>query len=114
MIFIIIFDNLLIIHTVNISSESFYIYPNPSHDNFTLRLSENNLPLSVTMTTNKIYDAFYADYNQQTAFLHSHSYTGNPLACSAALATLEIFESDDVLVARMQSGATIFSSSAKS
>lgn len=54
------------------------------------------LPLSVVMTTDKVYQAFYAD---QTArgFLHSHSYTGNPLACRAALATLDIFAQDDVL-----------------
>lgn len=54
------------------------------------------LPLSIVMTTDDIYQAFYAD---QTArgFLHSHSYTGNPLACRAALATLAIFEQDDVL-----------------
>ncbi len=54
------------------------------------------LPLSVTLTTDAIYQAFYDD---QTArgFLHSHSYTGNALACSAALATLDIFEQDDVL-----------------
>ncbi len=60
-------------------------------------LTGGYLPLSVTLTTNEIYNAFYADYNKQTAFLHSHSYTGNPLACSAALATLELFEKNDVI-----------------
>lgn len=54
------------------------------------------LPLSVVMTTNKIYQAFYADETSR-GFLHSHSYTGNPLACSAALATLDIFIEDDIL-----------------
>ncbi len=54
------------------------------------------LPLSIVMTTDAIYQAFYADENAR-GFLHSHSYTGNPLACRAALATLEIFEQDDVL-----------------
>jgi len=54
------------------------------------------LPLSVVMTTDDIYQAFYAD-DVSRAFLHSHSYTGNPLACSAALATLDIFASDDVI-----------------
>jgi adenosylmethionine-8-amino-7-oxononanoate aminotransferase len=43
-----------------------------------------------------MYDAFYAD-SATLGFLHSHSYTGNPLACSAALATLAIFEDDDYL-----------------
>ena len=55
------------------------------------------LPLSVVLTSDEIYGAFYCDYNEHKAFLHSHSYTGNPIACAAALATLEIFESDDVL-----------------
>lgn len=56
------------------------------------------LPLSVVLTRDEIYAAFYDD---QTArgFLHSHSYTGNPLACRAALAVLDIFEQDDVLAA---------------
>ncbi|MDD2700119.1 MAG: adenosylmethionine--8-amino-7-oxononanoate transaminase [Sideroxydans sp.] len=54
------------------------------------------LPLSVVMTTDDIYQAFYADESAR-GFLHSHSYTGNPLACRAALATLDIFAQDDVL-----------------
>lgn len=54
------------------------------------------LPLSIVMTTNNIYQAFYADETAR-GFLHSHSYTGNPLACRAALATLDIFEQDKVL-----------------
>jgi len=60
-------------------------------------LTGGYLPLSVVMTSNEVYNAFYCDYNEYKAFLHSHSYTGNPLACSAALATLEIFEQNDVL-----------------
>jgi adenosylmethionine-8-amino-7-oxononanoate aminotransferase len=60
-------------------------------------LTGGYLPLSVVMTTNDVYQAFYCEYNEYKAFLHSHSYTGNPLACTAALATLEIFESMDVL-----------------
>jgi adenosylmethionine---8-amino-7-oxononanoate aminotransferase len=54
------------------------------------------LPLSVVLTKDKIYQAFYHD-KVTKAFLHSHSYTGNPLACSAALATLSIFETDNIL-----------------
>ena len=54
------------------------------------------LPLSVVLTRDEIYQAFYAD-EVTKGFLHSHSYTGNPLACSAALATLAIFESDNVI-----------------
>ncbi len=56
------------------------------------------LPLSIVMTTDIVYRAFYADETAR-GFLHSHSYTGNPLACRAALATLDIFIQDDVLSA---------------
>jgi len=56
------------------------------------------LPLSVVMTRDEIYQAFYADETAR-GFLHSHSYTGNPLACRAALATLDIFAQDNVLAA---------------
>ncbi len=54
------------------------------------------LPLSAVMTNDEIYRAFYADETAR-GFLHSHSYTGNPLACRAALATLDIFVRDDAL-----------------
>ena len=60
-------------------------------------LTGGYLPLAIVMTTNNVYNAFYCDYNEHKAFLHSHSYTGNPLACAAALATLELFEASDVL-----------------
>jgi len=60
-------------------------------------LTGGYLPLSVVLTTNTVYDAFYDDYEKLTAFLHSHSYTGNPLGCAAALGTLEIFNSRDVI-----------------
>lgn len=54
------------------------------------------LPLSVVLTTDRVYAAFYND-DAARGFLHSHSYTGNPLACTAALATLRLFERDNVL-----------------
>ena len=60
-------------------------------------LTGGYLPLSAVMTTEEVYAAFYDEYANLTAFLHSHSYTGNPLACAAALATLGIFASDNVL-----------------
>jgi adenosylmethionine-8-amino-7-oxononanoate aminotransferase len=60
-------------------------------------LTGGYLPLSVVLTTDEVYRAFYDDYTKLTAFLHSHSYTGNPLGCTAALATLDIFASDPVL-----------------
>jgi len=59
-------------------------------------ISGGYLPLSLSMTTDTIYQTFYADQTQQ-GFLHSHSYTGNPLACAAALACLNIFETESVL-----------------
>lgn len=60
-------------------------------------LTGGYLPLSAVLTTEAVYRAFYDEYNRLTAFLHSHSYTGNALACSAALASLDIFASDAVL-----------------
>jgi len=74
-------------------------HANISPDFMTLSkgLTGGYLPLSVVMTTEDIYQAFYCDYNEYKAFLHSHSYTGNPLACSAALATLELFETTDTI-----------------
>ena len=55
------------------------------------------LPLSAVLTTARIYAAFYAEYTSGKAFLHSHSYTGNALACRAALETLAIFRDEPVL-----------------
>ena len=60
-------------------------------------LTGGYLPLSAVLATERIYAAFYDEYTRLNAFLHSHSYTGNALACTAALATLDIFASDDVL-----------------
>jgi adenosylmethionine---8-amino-7-oxononanoate aminotransferase len=59
-------------------------------------LSGGYLPLSVVLTTETVYEAFYDD-EAARGFLHSHSYTGNPLACRAALAALSVLEDDRVL-----------------
>jgi adenosylmethionine-8-amino-7-oxononanoate aminotransferase len=59
-------------------------------------ISGGYLPLSLVMTTDHIYEAFYSE-DITRGFLHSHSYTGNALACRAALATLQIFRDDDVI-----------------
>lgn len=64
------------------------------------------LPLSTVLTTDQIYQAFYHDATVK-GFLHSHSYTGNPLACSAALATLAIFEADNVIGKNREKSAYI-------
>lgn len=60
-------------------------------------LTGGYLPLSVVLTSNEIYMKFYCDYNEYKAFLHSHSYTGNALACAAANATLDIFENENII-----------------
>jgi adenosylmethionine-8-amino-7-oxononanoate aminotransferase len=60
-------------------------------------LTGGYLPMAAVLTTNQVYGAFYDDYATLRAFLHSHTYTGNPLACAAALATLDIFRDDDVI-----------------
>lgn len=62
-------------------------------------ITSGTLPLSVVLTTDAVFDAFYHDYVEDKAFLHSHSYTGNPLACAAACETLRIFEDEDVIAA---------------
>ena len=54
------------------------------------------LPLAAVLATQTIYDGFLDD-SRERAFLHSHSYTGNPLACAAALASLAVFRDDDIL-----------------
>ena len=59
-------------------------------------ISGGYLPLSVVLTRKQIYENFYSE-DLARAFLHSHSYTGNPLACRAALATLDIFRDDAML-----------------
>jgi len=69
-------------------------------------ISGGTLPLSLVMTTDAVYAAFYDDLTAR-GFLHSHSYTGNPLACRAALATLAIFEEDGVLAATRRLAARI-------
>lgn len=59
-------------------------------------LTGGYLPMSVTVTTQAIYDAFYADYSEGKAFVHSHTYAGNPLACAAALAVQHIFRTQPI------------------
>ncbi len=60
-------------------------------------LTGGYLPMAITITTDIIYDAFYADYNEGKAFMHSHTYSGNPLGCSAALAVQRIFKEDNIM-----------------
>jgi adenosylmethionine-8-amino-7-oxononanoate transaminase len=60
-------------------------------------ITSGTLPLAATLTTDKIYNAFYAGYNKEKTFYHGHTYTANPIACRAALASLEIFQEEDTL-----------------
>ena len=60
-------------------------------------LTGGYLPLAATITTEEIYEAFLGPYEDFTAFLHGHTYTGNPLGASAALANLKIFRDEDTL-----------------
>lgn len=69
-------------------------------------ISAGYLPLSLVMTTDAIYQTFY-DEDYTKGFLHSHSYTGNPLACTAALATLSIFEDDNILEQNKEKAALL-------
>jgi adenosylmethionine-8-amino-7-oxononanoate aminotransferase len=69
-------------------------------------ISGGYLPLSIVLSRDEIFEAFYHD-DTARAFLHSHSYTGNPLACRAALATLDLFASDNVLAVNAQKSAKL-------
>ncbi len=60
-------------------------------------LTGGYLPLAATLTTDEVYSAFLGRYDEFKTFFHGHSYTANPLGCAAALATLSIFEREDVL-----------------
>jgi adenosylmethionine---8-amino-7-oxononanoate aminotransferase len=55
------------------------------------------LPLAATLTTEEVYAAFLGEHHEYRTFFHGHTYTGNPLACAAALATLDVFESERTL-----------------
>ena len=72
-------------------------------------LTGGMLPLAAVLTNESVYRAFYADYAAGRAFLHSHSYTGNPLACAAALGTLDVFASEDVLARNRRLAALMWS-----
>lgn len=60
-------------------------------------ITSGYLPLAATLTTRHIYDAFYADYAKRKTFYHGHTYTANPVACAAGLASLEVFEIEKTL-----------------
>ncbi|MEE9610378.1 MAG: adenosylmethionine--8-amino-7-oxononanoate transaminase [Desulfatiglandales bacterium] len=73
------------------------------------------LPLAVTISTQKVFDAFLGEYKGKKTFFHGHTYTANPLACAAALANLEVFQKEDTLgklqskIGQLKEGLKIFS-----
>lgn len=71
-------------------------------------ITSGSLPLGVTMTTERIYNAFYADYNKKKTFYHGHTYAANPIACSAALESLKVFEEEGTL-SRLKELVPLFS-----
>jgi adenosylmethionine---8-amino-7-oxononanoate aminotransferase len=64
-------------------------------------ISGGYLPLAATLATQKVFDAFLGEPSEGRTFFHGHTYTGNPLACAAAIASLALFEKND-LVASVQ------------
>ncbi len=60
-------------------------------------LTGGYMPMAITISTQEIYDAFYDDYLKGKAFMHSHTYAGNPLACACANTVLDIFKEDQIL-----------------
>lgn len=70
-------------------------------------LTGGYLPLSAVLTGDEVYQAFYDDYQNLTAFLHSHSFTGNPLGCRAALASIALFDEYNTLTANQRLAATM-------
>lgn len=72
-------------------------------------LTGGYLPMAAVLTTDLVYQAFYDDYATLRAFLHSHTYTGNPLACAAALATLDLFEQQNTIEANKRLAARMAS-----
>lgn len=70
-------------------------------------LTGGYMPMSIAITTNEIYNAFYDDYGTHKAFVHSHTYAGNPLGCAAALAVLRIMKRDHILEKAQKMGIYI-------
>ena len=60
-------------------------------------LTAGYMPMSLTVTTDAVYEAFYDDYGTHKAFVHSHTYAGNPMGCAIALAVLKIMKRDHIL-----------------
>lgn len=75
-------------------------------------LTGGYMPMAIFVTTQKIYDAFYDDYNTGKAFMHSHTYSGNPLACACANAVLDLM-ADGTILKKAQENAIYFNNMIK-
>ena len=74
-----------------------YVNAKPDFMCLSKGITSGYLPLGATLTTEKIYRAFYADRRKKKTFYHGHTYTANPVACAAALASLKVFEEEKTL-----------------
>ena len=79
------------------STDPIYIPPAPDIMCISKGLTGGYMPMAITITTQKIYDAFYDDYLKGKAFMHSHTYSGNPLACSAAVEVMHILRDENII-----------------
>ncbi|MBM7871513.1 adenosylmethionine-8-amino-7-oxononanoate aminotransferase [Clostridium pascui] len=70
-------------------------------------ISAGYMPMSVVLTTDEVYDCFYGDYNERRSFLHSHTYSGNAMACAIALENLKIFEEYNIIETNKEKGKLI-------
>jgi len=70
-------------------------------------ISAGYMPMSVVMTTDEIYNCFYGDYKERKSFIHSHTYSGNAMACAIAVENLKIFEEDDIIKNNIGKGQLI-------
>ena len=61
-------------------------------------LTGGYLPLAATLTTERVYEGFLGEHEEFRTFFHGHTFTGNPLACAAALASLDVFEREQTLL----------------
>ena len=67
-------------------------------------LTAGYMPMSLTITTDEVYDAFYDDFGTHKAFVHSHTYAGNPMGCAIALTVLKIMKRDHILTKVNENG----------
>ncbi|KZL91081.1 adenosylmethionine--8-amino-7-oxononanoate transaminase [Clostridium magnum] len=70
-------------------------------------ISAGYMPMSVVMTTDEVYNCFYGDYKDRKSFLHSHTYSGNAMACAIALENLKIFEEENIIEQNKKKGEFI-------